>query len=110
MPDGTLVVVRIGHGKAGDVAFVRSDGTAGIVPGLKQDRRRIGLALAADGNLYVSYFVRVSNGTVGSVARPTLDGTEREVIGALQKPVGVLAVGDALFVSDQLRGRCCALR
>ncbi|MFE8595481.1 SMP-30/gluconolactonase/LRE family protein [Archangium violaceum] len=105
MPDGTLVVVRFGGGTAGDVVFVRPDGTSGIVPNLKPERRRIGLTLAQDGHLYVGYFVRVSNVNVGSVARLTLDGTEQEVIGALQKPVGVLAVGDSLFVSDQLAGK-----
>ncbi|PTL76267.1 hypothetical protein [Vitiosangium sp. GDMCC 1.1324] len=105
MPDGTLVVVRFGYGKAGDVVFVKPDGTSGIVPGLKPERRRIGLTLARDGQLYVGYFVRVSNVNVGSVARLTLDGTEQESIGALQKPVGVTAVGDSLFVSDQLAGK-----
>ncbi|WP_434380477.1 SMP-30/gluconolactonase/LRE family protein [Melittangium boletus] len=105
LPDGTLVVVRFGGGKAGDVVFVRPDGTSGIVPGLDPERRRIGLTLARDGQLYVAYFVRRNNVNVGSVARLTLEGTEQEVIGALQKPVGVLAVGDALFVSDQLAGK-----
>ena len=105
MPDGTLVVVRFGGGTAGDVVFVRPDGSSGTVPGLKPERRRIGLTLAQDGQLYVTYFVRVNNVNVGSVARLTLEGSEQEVIGALQKPVGVLAVGDSLFVSDQLAGK-----
>jgi sugar lactone lactonase YvrE len=105
LPDGTLVVVRFGAGTAGDVVFVRPDGTSGIVPGLDPKRRRIGLTLASDGQLYITYFVRVNNVNVGSVARLTLEGTEQEVIGALVKPVGVLAVGDALFVSDQIAGK-----
>ncbi|EAU69041.1 hypothetical protein STIAU_8678 [Stigmatella aurantiaca DW4/3-1] len=105
MPDGTLVVVRFGGGTAGDVVFIRPDGSTHKVPGLKPDRRRIGLTLAQDGQLYVTYFVRVSNVNVGSVARLTLEGVEQEVIGALEKPVGVIGVGDALFVSDQLAGK-----
>jgi DNA-binding beta-propeller fold protein YncE len=105
MPDGTLVVVRFGGGTAGDVVYVRPDGSAHTVPGLKPDRRRIGLTLAQDGQLYVTYFVRVSNVNVGSVARLTLEGTEQEVIGALVKPVGVLGVGGELFVSDQVAGK-----
>ncbi|ATB37741.1 hypothetical protein CYFUS_003166 [Cystobacter fuscus] len=105
MPDGTIVVVRFGGGTAGDVVFIRPDGTTGTVPGLKPERRRIGLTLAPDGQLYVAYFVRVNNANVGSVARLTLEGTEQEVIGALQKPVGVTVMGDSLFVSDQLAGK-----
>lgn len=105
LPDGTLVVVRFGYGTAGDVVFVRPDGTTGTVPGLDPERRRIGLTLASDGQLYDTYFVRRNNANVGSVARLTLDGTEQEVIGALQKPVGVTTVGDALFVSDQVTGK-----
>ena len=48
MPDGTLVVVRFGGGTAGDVVFVRPDGTTGTVPGLKPERRRIGLSAETD--------------------------------------------------------------
>ncbi|MFE8595483.1 NHL repeat-containing protein [Archangium violaceum] len=105
MLDGTLVVVRFGGGSAGDVVFIRPDGTSGIVPNLKPERRRIGLTLARDGQLYVAYFVRTNNVNMGAVARLTLDGTEQDVIGALTKAVGVLAVGDSLFVSDQLAGK-----
>lgn len=104
MPDGTLVVVRFGRGTAGDVVFVRPDGTTGVVPHLAPERRRIGLTLARDGQLYVTGFVRIGAVDQGTVARLTLDGTEQDVLGALRKPVGVLAVGDSLFVSDQSTG------
>ena len=105
MYDGTLVVVRFGYGTAGDVVFVRPDGTTGTVPGLIAERRRIGLTLASDGQLYDTYFVRRNNANVGSVARLTLEGTEQEVIGALTKPVGITQVGDSLYVSDQGTGK-----
>ncbi|MBZ4377357.1 hypothetical protein [Corallococcus sp. AS-1-6] len=105
LPDGTLVVVRFGGGTAGDVVYVRPDGTSAIVPNLPAVRRRIGITVTEDGQLYDGYFVRNNNVNVGSVARLTLDGTETEVVGALQKPVGVLAVKDSLFISDQLAGK-----
>ncbi|RKG76760.1 YncE family protein [Corallococcus terminator] len=105
LTDGTLVVVRFGGGTAGDVVYVRPDGTSAVVPNLLPERRRIGITVTADGQLLDGYFVRNNNVNVGSVARLTLEGTEQEVVGALQKPVGVLAVGDTLFISDQLAGK-----
>ncbi|RYZ40763.1 MAG: hypothetical protein EOO71_14755 [Myxococcaceae bacterium] len=105
LADGTLVVVRFGGGTAGDVVYVRPDGISAVVPNLRPERRRIGITVTADGQLLDGYFVRNSNVNVGSVARLTLEGTEQEVVGALQKPVGVLAVGDTLFISDQLAGK-----
>ncbi|NOK20676.1 hypothetical protein [Corallococcus carmarthensis] len=105
LSDGTLVVVRFGGGTAGDVVYVRPDGTSAIIPNLPPERRRIGITVTDDGQLLDGYFVRNNNVNVGSVARLTLEGTEQEVVGALQKPVGVLAVGDTLFISDQLAGK-----
>lgn len=105
LADGTLVVVRFGGGTAGDVVYVRPDGTSAKVPNLLPERRRIGITVTQDGQLLDGYFVRNNNVNVGSVARLTLDGTEQEVVGAMQKPVGVLAVGDTLFISDQLAGK-----
>lgn len=105
MPDGTLVTVRFGFGTAGAVLFARPDGTTGTVPGLLTNRRRIGLTVTEDGRLYNSYFVRNSNVNVGAIALLNLDGTEQEVVGALEKPVGVLAVGDSLYIADQIAGK-----
>ncbi len=104
--DGTLVVTRFGYGTTGDVVSVPASGDAQIVPSLDPQRRRIGLTLAADGRLFDSWFVRLSTGArVGSVGQLSLTGTEPEVITGLQKPVGVLAVGSDLFVSDQDLGQ-----
>lgn len=105
MQDGTLVTVRFGFGNAGAVLFVRPDGTQGAVPGLPINRRRIGLTVTKDGRLLDSYFVRNNNVNVGSVAHITLEGTETELVGALQKPVGVLAVEDTLYIADQVAGK-----
>lgn len=102
--DGTRVVTRFGFGTAGDVATLDPAGQAGIVPGLDPTRRRIGLTVADDGTLYDGWFIHTDTGKVGGVGRLTLDGTETEVIGGLLKVVGVLAVGDDLYVSDQERG------
>lgn len=104
--DGTLVVTRFGYGTAGDIAFVTPAGDAHVVPSLDPQRRRIGLTIAPDGRLFDSYFVRVASGTaVGAVAQLDLAGTETDVVMALQKPVGVLALADHLFISDQTLGQ-----
>ncbi|CAM4195272.1 SMP-30/gluconolactonase/LRE family protein [Corallococcus exiguus] len=105
MADGTLVVVRFGGGTAGDVVYVKPDGTSAIVPNLPPERRRIGITVTADGQLLDGYFVRNNNVNVGSVARLGLEGTEQEIVGALVKPVGVLAVNDTLYISDQIAGK-----
>lgn len=104
--DGTIVVARFGYGTAGDVVFVPPSGDAMIAPGLDVERRRIGLTIGTDGTLFDSWFVRLSTGDrVGAVGQLSLDGDESEVITGLQKPVGVLAVGSNLFVSDQDLGQ-----
>lgn len=106
LKDGTLVTVRFGFGTAGAVLFVRPDGTPGKVQGLPTNRRRIGLTVTKDGRILDSYFVRNNNVNVGSVAQVSLeDGSETELVGALQKPVGVLAVDDTLYIADQIAGK-----
>lgn len=103
--DGTIVVTRFGFGTSGDIVFINPDSTTGVVPNLDVTRRRIGLTVSSDGTLFDAFFVVNAGVKVGTVAVLTLDGTETEVIGGLQKPVGVLAVGDQLFVSDQDQGQ-----
>lgn len=96
--DGTIVVTRFGYGTSGDVVTLSADGQGSVVPRLDRERRRIGLALAADGSLYDSWFI---SGGAAAVSALDLSGQESNVISSLGKPVGVLAVGDNLFVSDQ---------
>jgi DNA-binding beta-propeller fold protein YncE len=105
LADGTLVVPRFGYGTAGDIVYVRPDGTSAVVPNLPRERRRLGITVTQDGQLLSGYFVRNNNVNVGSVARLSLEGTEQEIVGALVKPVGILAVGDSLYISDQLAGK-----
>jgi len=106
LADGTIVVTRFGYGTVGDVVFVPPGGVPAIVPGLDPERRRIGLTVTDDEALYDSWFVRLSTGDrVGAVGSLALAGTEPEVITGLQKPVGVLAIGTDLYVSDQDLGQ-----
>lgn len=107
MSDGTFVVTRFGHGSAGDIAYVKPDGTAEVVPNLDPERRRIGLTVTDDGQLFSSWFVRLSSGDrQGAVGKVDLEaGTETEVITGLIKPAGVLAVGEKMYVSDQDLGQ-----
>lgn len=104
--DRTIVVPRFGYGTAGDVVYVPASGEAAIVPGLATERRRIGLTIAPDGTLFDSWFVRMESGDrVGAVGELSLSGAEPEILTGLQKPVGVLVLGDDLFVSDQDLGQ-----
>lgn len=109
LADGTLVVARFGHGTAGDVAYVSPDGAVGRVSSLDPTRRRIGLTVAGDGTLYVGWFLRQASGRVGSVSTLTLAGAEVDFLTGLSKPVGVLALGDRLLVSDQDRNELLAV-
>ncbi len=104
--DGTIVVTRFGGGTAGDVVFVTPAGDAQVVPGLDPQRRRVGLTVASDGQLFDSWFVRLSTGErVGAVGQLSLAGSEPAILTGLKKPVGVLALGEDLFVSDQDLGQ-----
>jgi sugar lactone lactonase YvrE len=104
--DGTIVVTRFGYGTAGDVVFVPPGGEAQIVPRLDPARRRIGLTVTDDGRLFDTWFVRLDSGArEGAVSELGLDGSEADVITGLQKPVGVFASGDSLFVSEQDLGQ-----
>jgi hypothetical protein len=103
---GDLVVTRFGFGTEGGVSIIPRQGEIGDVPGLDVTRRRIGLTKASDGTLYDTWFVRLDSGeSVGAVSQLSLDGTEPEVMTGLTMPVGVLAVGERLFVSDQETGQ-----
>lgn len=100
-PDGTIVVPRFGFGTQGDVAVLAPDGTPFTVPGLDRTRRRIGMAVGPGDLLYGTYFVNQAGTRVGAVVALELTGREVEVVGGFQKPVGVLVVGDTLYVADQ---------
>lgn len=106
LADGSLVVTRFGFGTTGDVAVVTPSGATSVVPNLDPQRRRIGLGVSSEGQLYTSWFVRLESGDrAGAVGALNLAGTEVELIQGLSKPVGVLVVGDTLFVTEQDLGQ-----
>jgi len=104
LPDGALVVTRFGHGRGGDVAVISAQGEVRWLSGLDTARRRIGLTVAPDGTLYDAWFTKSesSGERSGGVSVLSLGGSERDVIVGLKKTVGVLAVGERLFVADQM--------
>lgn len=102
LPDGRIVVPRFGHGTAGDVVVVEPGGASRVVQGLDPQRRRIGLARAPGGRLFVSFFTGERGQRIGSVAELDLErGEERVVATGFRKPVGVLADEASLLVADQ---------
>jgi sugar lactone lactonase YvrE len=108
LKDGSIVVTRFGFGTTGDVVLVNPDRTSAKIPGLDPAKRRIGLTVTADGKLFDGYFLKTGSGQIGSVAELSLNGTEKDVVSGLQKTIGVLAVGDELYVSDQTQGKLFA--
>lgn len=106
LSDGSLAVTRFGDGTNGGVTVIAKDGTAKDLKGLDGARRRIGLAVAPDGSMFTAWFEKHGNTRAGAVARlDVATGKETTVIDGLQKPVGLVVVGDSLFVSDQRQGR-----
>jgi len=103
--DGTIAVTVFGFGDSGAVAFIAPDKTTGTVPNLDVTKRRVGLTVADDGTLYDAYFQNIT-GTkqIGAIARLDLAGVETDVVTSLKKPIGVLASGTSLVVSDQTDG------
>jgi hypothetical protein len=91
--------------RSGRVVTIAPDCTAKEMPGLDLARRRIGLAAAADGTLYTAWFEKHGDIRRGGVARIEAGGQETTIMEDLQKPVGLLVVGDALLVADQRMGK-----
>jgi hypothetical protein len=106
--DGSWLVTRFGFSLAGAVLQASSDGnTVAAIGGLDVKRRRIGLTVAPDGTVFDGWFTVVGTGPpmMGTVSRVALDGSgETDLVTGIGKPVGVLALGDQLYVSDQLNG------
>ncbi|HEY1537601.1 MAG TPA: hypothetical protein VGF76_26455, partial [Polyangiaceae bacterium] len=102
MANGSLLVTCFGQGEAGGVALVPRNGEPSLIPALDVKRRRIGLTLTDDGRVFDTWFLKSDSGErAGAVAELSLNGIETDKISGLKKPVGVLAIGDMLFVSDQ---------
>jgi hypothetical protein len=103
--DGSWLTTRFGFGSAGAVLQVKPDGTVITVGGLDPKRRRIGLAVASDGTVFDGWFTTMGTGggpMNGTVSKVALDGSgETDVVTGLGKPVGLLVLGDQLYISDQ---------
>jgi len=104
LEDGSWLTTRFGFGAAGAVLKTDADGQHTVeVGGLNPAHERIGLTEDANGNVYTGWFtgsMPVANGTVSKVA---LDGSgETDLVTGIGKPVGVLALGDQLYISDQM--------
>ena len=99
-----IVVPRFGDGTAGDVVWIGLDGSTGTIANLDPERRRIGLAVTPDGDLYDSWFIKNGDDQVGYVTGLSLDGGETEFVDGAEKPVGLLADDDYMYLADQKDG------
>jgi hypothetical protein len=111
--DGTLLVTRFGFGQYGAIVVVTPNGDAGVVTGivdggpapLSVKKRRIGLAMLADGTIVDTYFTPTPDGgpRVGAIAKVNLlAGTEKDLITGLEKPIGVTQGLDGrIYLTDQ---------
>jgi hypothetical protein len=105
--DGTWLVTRFGFGMAGAILHVDKNNETTSVPGLASNRRRIGLTQASDGSIYTGWFIVVGTSppSMGTVSKVALDGSgETDIVNGIGKPVGVLAMGSDLYISDQMNG------
>jgi hypothetical protein len=106
--DGSWLVTRFGFSLAGAVLQASSDGnTVAAIAGLDVKRRRIGLTVAPDGTVFDGWFTVVGTGPpmMGTVSKVALDGTgETDLVTGIGKPVGLLALGSQLYISDEANG------
>ncbi len=103
---GDLLVALLATSSAGGVVRITPSGEASLVPELSPERRRIGLAVAPDGRVFDTWFTRDDNHVGdGGVSELDVAGGETDLVKGLKKPVGILALGDTLFVSDQEQGK-----
>jgi hypothetical protein len=104
--DGSWLVTRFGFGMAGAILQADKNNDVASIAGLMTMRQRVGLTQAADGTLYTGWYVTVNElPAMGTVSKVALDGSgETDVVTGIGKPVGVLALGDQLYISDQRNG------
>ena len=108
VPLSGWLVTRFGFSLAGAVLQASSDGnTVAAIAGLDVKRRRIGLTVAPDGTVFDGWFTVVGTGPpmMGTVSRVALDGSgETDLVTGIGKPVGLLALGSQLYISDEANG------
>jgi hypothetical protein len=113
--DGSWYVTRFGatmntpaNQAASAVLRVAPDGTVSALPMLAPTRRRIGLTVDADGmTLYDGWYIGKAKTNLGSgISSTSMAGGETDLVmmTAIEKPVGVLALGGNIYFSDELGG------
>jgi hypothetical protein len=103
LSDGTLAVTEEGAGQFGSVFLVRTDGSVDPVGNLDPTRRRVGLALAENGQLYDTWTVLSSGGTIAAAGVSRVDpvaGETDAVAANLGRPIGVAGANGRLYISD----------
>jgi hypothetical protein len=109
LQDGTWLVTRFGYGTAGAVLHVLKDLSTETLPNLALKRARTGLTVATDGTIFDGWFFQPVMGsgtgpTNGTVSQLSLTAGETDVVTGIGQPVGLLAMGDQLYISDQKAG------
>jgi hypothetical protein len=107
LADGTWLVTRTGQGSGGTIDRVKPDGSVDTLPGLNNKRQRFGLTVASDGSIFDTWFVTgggTGTGPMGGVSKVSQTDGETDPITGLARPIGVLAIGDTLYISDQKNG------
>lgn len=104
--DGVLYTTRFGFSAYGAIVAIPGGGAAHDLAGLDVTRRRLGVTPTPDGTLLTGWFLGGAAGNdSGAVSEVTVhaDGSagERDLIRGLNKPTGLVVVGDDLFVADQ---------
>ena len=102
--DGTFYVTRFGFGTSGAVVAVPKTGSSFNLTGTDSQRRRIGITTTPDGTLIDGWFVKGGSGAISQITVTGTQASEKELVTGLGKPVGLAAVGDTLYVSDQNTG------
>lgn len=105
LADGRLVINRFGKpgGGFGAIAYLDPATKQGaLVPNLDENRKRLGLDVAPDGRLFGSYFQgAMGGGQTGAVTLVDLAAGETDYAPGFRKIIGVLVLGEKLYVSDQ---------
>jgi sugar lactone lactonase YvrE len=104
-PGDALYITRFGFGSYGTVLAAPKARPAAGLEGLEPTRRRISLVVTPDGTLLDGWFrggtAGSSSGNISELTVQGSQGSERELVTDLNKPVGLAVVGDQLFVADQ---------
>ncbi|WP_322012160.1 hypothetical protein [Paraburkholderia sp. J12] len=107
--EGNLLVERFGFGTAGGLFSIAGADHVVALAGLDPTRRRLGLASAGAHRALSTWFKGGGEGAAtGGLSLVTYDAAtgearERDLVTGLGKPVGVVVLGDKVFIADQAR-------